>query len=622
MACTEAGTTLVGPDLLDYTVNGRPLRRPGQPDSNRSHAPAHGTARHLPGRGRRQLGRHRVSRRRRLEAPRRGDRRAVGAPTRATTRWPSAWRCRTRSTSGSRRGRSTRDRFAVAEALRAAGVPAAAVARPEDRIDHDPGTAEWGLWPTAHHREMGDVRVDGMPVHLSETDWVDRAGRSVPRRAQPPRAVGDPRARRRRDRAAGEGRRDVSDATEAPGPLDGLRVVELASEHAAFAGKMLGDLGADVIVVEPPGGHPSRAYGPFVDDVEDPERSLWWWHYNTSKRGVVLDLDSDAGAEQFRRLAADADIVLEGEPPDALATLGPRPPRSARRPRGAHLGVGHAVRAHRHARARARHRPHAARRRRAGVELRVRRPLAAAGARRWQPGVPHRQHVRGDGRAHRGAGTRRHRARPARRREHARGGQRHDRERQLRVAGRPGVRCSARPAGTRSRRCRMPTQMCCADGRYVTTGFPPRAQRDFEALLDWLDDARAARRVPRHRAARPRRRTRRRHHRRDGHRPAGGRDLRRRPRGADVHRRAHHRRRVLPRRPDPRPRVRRGRGAGGGVRARSTSWRAASRSRSSTTTSAAPYRYPGAPFLMPASPWRIARRAPHVGEHDAEILGG
>jgi crotonobetainyl-CoA:carnitine CoA-transferase CaiB-like acyl-CoA transferase len=104
------------------------------------------------------------------------------------------------------------------------------------------------------------------------------------------------------------------------GPLDGLRVVELASEHAAFAGKMLGDLGADVIVIEPPGGHPSRAYGPFADDVEDPERSLWWWHYNTSKRGIVLDLDTDDGAEQFRRLAAEADIVLEGEAPDALAT--------------------------------------------------------------------------------------------------------------------------------------------------------------------------------------------------------------------------------------------------------------------------------------------------------------
>jgi benzylsuccinate CoA-transferase BbsF subunit len=56
-------------------------------------------------------------------------------------------------------------------------VPAVAVARPEDRIDHDPATSEWGLWPTVHHREMGDVRVDGIPIHLSETDWsIERSG--------------------------------------------------------------------------------------------------------------------------------------------------------------------------------------------------------------------------------------------------------------------------------------------------------------------------------------------------------------------------------------------------------------------------------------------------------------
>ena len=72
---------------------------------------------------------------------------------------------------------ATRDRFATAEALRAVGVPAVAVASPEDRIDHDPGTSEWGLWPTVLHREMGDVRVDGVPVRFSETDWhIERGG--------------------------------------------------------------------------------------------------------------------------------------------------------------------------------------------------------------------------------------------------------------------------------------------------------------------------------------------------------------------------------------------------------------------------------------------------------------
>jgi benzylsuccinate CoA-transferase BbsE subunit len=107
-----------------------------------------------------------------------------------------------------------------------------------------------------------------------------------------------------------------------PGPLDGIRVVEIASEHAAWAGKLLADLGADVIVVEPPGGHPSRAYGPFLDDEPGLERSLYWWHYNTSKRSVVLDLADAGDGARFRRLAGESDVVLEGEQPGRLAALG------------------------------------------------------------------------------------------------------------------------------------------------------------------------------------------------------------------------------------------------------------------------------------------------------------
>jgi crotonobetainyl-CoA:carnitine CoA-transferase CaiB-like acyl-CoA transferase len=114
----------------------------------------------------------------------------------------------------------------------------------------------------------------------------------------------------------------MSDDTELPGALEGVTVVELASDAATFAGKLLADLGADVVLVEPPGGHRSRAYGPFAGDVADPERSLWFWHYHTSKRGVVLDLDGADGAAAFRRLAAGADVVLEAEPPGRLAALG------------------------------------------------------------------------------------------------------------------------------------------------------------------------------------------------------------------------------------------------------------------------------------------------------------
>ena len=110
-------------------------------------------------------------------------------------------------------------------------------------------------------------------------------------------------------------------------PLTGTRVVELASDHAAFAGKLLGDLGADVVVVEPPGGHRSRTYEPFADelgagDERGAERSLWWWYYNTSKRSVVLDLDRPDDAQQYRDLVATADVVLEGEPRGRLGALG------------------------------------------------------------------------------------------------------------------------------------------------------------------------------------------------------------------------------------------------------------------------------------------------------------
>jgi len=107
-----------------------------------------------------------------------------------------------------------------------------------------------------------------------------------------------------------------------PGPLTGLRVVELAGEYAAFCGRLLADYGAEVILVEPPGGAPQRWYEPFVDDTPDPERSLWFWHYHANKFGVRLDLDDAAGRDAFCDLVASADIVVESEPPGRLAALG------------------------------------------------------------------------------------------------------------------------------------------------------------------------------------------------------------------------------------------------------------------------------------------------------------
>ena len=106
------------------------------------------------------------------------------------------------------------------------------------------------------------------------------------------------------------------------GPLAGLRVLELADEKGQFCGKLLGDLGADVIKIEPPGGEPCRHVGPFLDDTPHPDRSLSFWYYNTSKRGVTLNLETADGRRIFARLAARADVILETFRPGRLASLG------------------------------------------------------------------------------------------------------------------------------------------------------------------------------------------------------------------------------------------------------------------------------------------------------------
>ena len=104
--------------------------------------------------------------------------------------------------------------------------------------------------------------------------------------------------------------------------LKGIRVIELAHERTAFAGKLLADMGADVILVEPPEGTLARLFPPFVDDVPGIERSLHFWHYNTSKRGVTLSLDDAADRTALTTLLASADVLLESEPIRRLAHLG------------------------------------------------------------------------------------------------------------------------------------------------------------------------------------------------------------------------------------------------------------------------------------------------------------
>jgi len=169
-SCTEAGIGLAGPELLDSTVNGRPMRRPGKPNSNADNFPGmvpHGVYAAA------------------------GDDSWLAIACRDDEDWrrlseviDEPWALDDAlATAAGRTARAEeidralegwtrlRGRQEGADALRAVGVPAAQVAMPEDRIDHDARTAQWGLWPWVHHDEIGDTRVEGVPIHLSETDW-------------------------------------------------------------------------------------------------------------------------------------------------------------------------------------------------------------------------------------------------------------------------------------------------------------------------------------------------------------------------------------------------------------------------------------------------------------------
>jgi crotonobetainyl-CoA:carnitine CoA-transferase CaiB-like acyl-CoA transferase len=171
MSCSEAAAALLGPSVLDCTVNDRRVRRPGSPNSNRDE-----TGTMVP---------HGIYRTR-------GDDNWIAFSCRNDGEWAvladeigETWASSEMLTTlRGRIGRqdvldaeldrwtSDRDRFELAARLQTLGLPAAAVQRPSERIDDDPSTEAWGLWPHVEHAAIGEVRVDGLPVHLSETDWV------------------------------------------------------------------------------------------------------------------------------------------------------------------------------------------------------------------------------------------------------------------------------------------------------------------------------------------------------------------------------------------------------------------------------------------------------------------
>ena len=104
-----------------------------------------------------------------------------------------------------------------------------------------------------------------------------------------------------------------------PGALDGLRVVEMGQLIAGpFAGKMLGEFGADVVKIEPPGsGDPLRHWRLLQDGT-----SVWWQVSSRNKRSVALDLRTSEGQDIARRLVTEADVLVENFSPGTLEAWG------------------------------------------------------------------------------------------------------------------------------------------------------------------------------------------------------------------------------------------------------------------------------------------------------------
>jgi len=104
--------------------------------------------------------------------------------------------------------------------------------------------------------------------------------------------------------------------------LSPYRVLDLSDERGLLCGKILGDLGADVVQVEPPEGSPARRVGPFHHDEPTSGKSLYWWAYSANKRGITLSLEHSDGRALFERLAAAADFVIESFDPGYLDGIG------------------------------------------------------------------------------------------------------------------------------------------------------------------------------------------------------------------------------------------------------------------------------------------------------------
>jgi len=104
--------------------------------------------------------------------------------------------------------------------------------------------------------------------------------------------------------------------------LNDIRVLDLTGPSGVYCTKLLADLGADVIKIEPPGGDPMRQIGPFYHDEINPELSLYFWHFNTNKKSITLNINTIDGRELLKKLIKTTDILVETFSPGYLDSLG------------------------------------------------------------------------------------------------------------------------------------------------------------------------------------------------------------------------------------------------------------------------------------------------------------
>lgn len=400
--------------------------------------------------------------------------------------------------------------------------------------------------------------------------------------------------------------------------LQGTRVVELANESIGWAGKLMGDMGADVILVEAPGGEPSRGYAPFAGDEEGGE-SLYFWHYNTSKRSVVLDLDKPAGKEAFLALIASADVLIESEAPGRLSALGLDYDDLVKaKPDLIHVSVTPFGR-------------ETSRKDEPATDL----TILAGGGPAWSCGYDDHSipPIRGGG--NQGYQTASHYAVMSALTaifHHGVTGEGQFIDVSMHAAANVTTEMASyfylieqqtviRQTGRHAMpMMTMPVQVQCKDGRYATTGMPPRSPAGFGALYDWVVESGLEDQLPEAIFLEMAR-----------HRESIG--------FADI-------------------------GVDDEVTAAFSAARDALQLLAENSTAEgffegaqkinitvgailspeeayendhfkargyqvevdhperdAPVRYPGAPYKLPASPWKISRRAPALGEHDEEVFG-